>query len=131
MAAVHGKNSTLKITDVGSTLRDFSLYARDISFPLSGDVADVSAFTQAFKSGVGGQYGATLTFTFIWDSTFAGYLSALFKARTITACEYCPAGTGLKYSFSAIITDFNPSSNLSDAVTASVSMQMSGDYTLA
>lgn len=131
MANVHGKNSTLKITDVGSTLRDFSTHVSNIQLNLSGDSSDASAFSQNYKSALGGQYGGTLTFDFIYDATFAGYLSALFKARTITPVEYSVAGDAVKYSFTALITDFNPASSVSDIVKGSVSMLLSGDYTLA
>ena len=131
MAFVAGKSSTLKITDVGSTLRDFSTYASNINLSLNMDTTEVSAFTQAYKSQLAGQYGGTLSFDFIYDATFAGYLFALLAAGTASATEYCPAGSGAKYSFTAIVTGFNPSSSIGDAVKASVSMQITGAVTLA
>ncbi len=125
-----GKGSTIKVDDVGETLRDFSPIANNINLSLNMDTADVSAFSQAYKAFVAGQYTGTLSFDFSYDATLVGYLMALFLAGTATDIEYSPAGDTTEYGFDGIITSLNPGSSVSDAVKGSVSFQITGAVAL-
>lgn len=125
-----GKGSTIKVDDVGAVLRNFSDVASNIQLNLNMETSDVSAFSQAYKSFIAGQYTGTLSFDFSYDATAAGYLAALFLAGTQTDIEYSPAGDTVEYGFKGIITSLTPSSNLSDAVKGSVTFQITGAVAL-
>jgi hypothetical protein len=134
MAFTHGRVATLKIDDVGGTLRDYTTYAYNISLDLNRDTAEVSAFGNAHKDYLVGQYGGTLTFDIHYDPTFVGYLFALListAAGALTDIEYSVQGDAVKYGCKGFVTSVSPKSSLSDANAFSVSMQISGAVTLA
>lgn len=125
-----GRVSTIKADDVGAVLRNFSDVASNIQLNLNMETADVSAFSQAYKSFIAGQYSGTLSFDISYDATAAGYLMALFLAGTSTDIEYSPAGDTVEYGFKGIIESLNVSSNLSDAVKGSVMFKINGAVAL-
>ncbi|HOF38706.1 MAG TPA: hypothetical protein PLD73_01435 [Candidatus Hydrogenedentes bacterium] len=125
-----GKVSSIKADDVGATLRTFSDVASNIQLNMNMETSDVSAFSQAYKSFIAGQYSGTLSFDIMYDATAVGYLNALFLAGTATDIEYSPAGDTVEYGFKGIISSINISSNLSDAVKGSVTFQITGAIAL-
>jgi len=132
MAFVHGKTAVFKVDDSGGTLRDLSAYLNDISFPRDQETAETTAFGNAAKTYIVGLTDATISISGMFDATADGYLAGVLGHATLLDFEYGPAGsTGglVKYSGTCLMTSYEVSASVGDAVQASADFQVSGTIT--
>ena len=122
MAFVHGKDSYFKVAST-----DLSAYLNSISVSRSADTAETTTFSSGTKTYIAGLKDATITLAGMFDatvySTIAGWLG------TSQTWEYGPAGSGsgkVKASGSGIITAVEMASAVGEAVTANITIQVSG-----
>lgn len=125
MAFVHGKDSYFKVAST-----DLSAYLNSISVSRSADTAETTTFSSGTKTFIAGLKDATITLSGMFDatvySTIAGWLG------TSQTWEYGPAGSGsgkVKVSGSGIVTAVEMASAVGEAVTANITMQVSGAVT--
>ena len=125
MAFVHGKDSYFKVAST-----DLSAYLNSISVSRSADTAETTTFSSGTKTFIAGLKDATITLSGMFDatvySTIAGWLG------TSQTWEYGPAGSGsgkVKVSGSGIVTAVEMASAVGEAVTANISIQVSGAVT--
>lgn len=122
MAFVHGKDSYFKI---GST--DVTGYVTKVSFKPSSDTGGTTTFGLSSKTFLAGLKDCTITFDYNWDATLDAALYAVYGAAT--TFEYGPAGSGggsVKYSGACILTDYGGDSDVSNVVSGSGTLQVSG-----
>lgn len=130
----HGRVATLKLNDVGAVLRDFTPAAYNATLDLQRDTSEVSAFGNAFKDYLVGQYGATLQFDMHYDATLVGYLFALFTSTAAgvkTNVQFVVDGTATKYASDCFVTSISPKSSISSQNDISVTLQLTGAITLS
>ena len=125
MAFVHGKDSYFKVAST-----DLSAYLNSISVSRSADTAETTTFSSGTKTFIAGLKDATITPSGMFDatvySTIAGWLG------TSQTWEYGPAGSGsgkVKVSGSGIVTAVEMASAVGEAVTANITVQVSGAVT--
>ena len=125
MAFVHGKDSYFKVAST-----DLSAYLNSISVSRSADTAETTTFSSGTKTFIAGLKDATITLSGMFDATvyatIAGWLG------TSQTWEYGPAGSGsgkVKVSGSGIVTSVEMASAVGEAVTANITMQVSGAVT--
>lgn len=125
MAFVHGKDSYFKVAST-----DLSAYLNNITVSRSADTADTTTFSSSSKTYIAGLKDASITLSGMFDatvySTIAGWLGS---SQTF---EYGPAGSGsgkVKVSGSALITGVELGSAVGEAVTANITLQVSGAVT--
>lgn len=125
MAFVHGKDSYFKVAST-----DLSAYLNSISVSRSADTAETTTFSSGTKTFIAGLKDATITLSGMFDatvySTIAGWLG------TSQTWEYGPAGNAngrVKVSGSGIVTAVEMASAVGEAVTANISIQVSGAVT--
>ena len=104
--------------------------AGSLSVPASADTADTTTFSSSSKTYIAGLKDASISLTGLFDatvySTIAGWLGS---SQTF---EYGPAGSGsgkVKVSGSALITGVELGSAVGEAVTANITLQVSGAVT--
>jgi len=132
MAFGHGTNAVLKIMDAVPTLRDFSAYIDEAGLPRSVEAAEVTTLGKVKKVYIAGLEDGTISLKGFWDPTVDGYLDGL--RRKVTTWEYYPAGLGagnVKYSGSAVMTQFDVSGSTSGATTFTATFQQSDVVTRA
>lgn len=128
----HGRGTIFKITDAGSVLRDISDALREVSFPVTLDTPDTTAFGSTVKTYVVGIKDAKFTIAGMFDATYDGYLQGIFGFATARAFEYGPEGSTagmVKYTGAAFLVNYNIRGSVSDMVSASVDFQVSGEIT--
>jgi hypothetical protein len=132
MAFVHGKTAVFKVDDSGGTLRDLSTYLNDVSFPRDVETAETTTFGGSAKTYITGLTDATISISGLFDATADGYLAGVLGNATALEFEYGPAGsTGglVKYSGNCIMTSYEVSASVGDAVQASADFQVTGAIT--
>ena len=130
----HGKAAVVKIADNGGTLRDVSNVANSTGLSRKVDTAEVTAFGAGDKSYIAGLRDATIPLGGLADTTVDGYLAGILGWATPVAWEVYPMGSasGLpKYSGSAILTSYESSAEIGDAVKISGELQVTGAITRA
>lgn len=129
MAFSHGKDATLSVD--GS---DISAYTDNVSFSRDLDTAEVTAFGDDDKEFLGGLRGATLTASGSYDNTSStgsdAVLHGAFDGATV-AWSYSPDGGTVTYSGNAFVTSYQVSAPVSDKVSWSASLTISGSVTRA
>jgi hypothetical protein len=126
MAFAHGKSGYIKIG-----ANNLSTYCNSIDFPATVDTAETSTFGSTSKTYVVGLIDHTLTVEGLVDPTGDQYFEAMIGAAAATF-YYGPAGStvGNKgYTGSCIMTGYNPSTPIGDAVKFTSSFQISGTVT--
>ena len=130
---LHGKTAQFYLTDSGGTERELTTYLNNVSMPRSVDTAEASTFGDDDKVYVAGLRDATISLEGMTDATVDGYLTGLLGG-TPRAWSYFPQGSAtnyVKFSGSAIVTSYEPSSDLGDVVGFSAELQVSGAITRA
>ena len=125
MAFVHGKDSYFKVAST-----DLSAYLNNITVSRSADTSDTTTFSSSSKTYIAGLKDASISLSGLFDatvySTIAGWLGS---SQTF---EYGPAGSGsgkVKVSGSALITGVELGSAVGEAVTANITLQVTGAVT--
>jgi hypothetical protein len=134
VAFVHGKSAVFKLDDSGATLRDLSAYLNDISLSRDIETAETTTFGVAgsAKTYIVGLSDATFSISGLFDATADGYLAGVLGQSATLSFEYGPAGStaGLvKYSGECIMTSYEVSAAVGDAVQASADFQVTGAIT--
>ena len=131
MAFSHGKNGVFKLNDT-TALRDMSQYIQKVDVKRNKDTADVSALGNSSKAYVAGLRDATIQIDAKWDPIIIGWLNTIWNQDAATAFEWDPAGvtTGQpKLTGNCILTDYEPTGGVDDAVGVSFSLQVTGGVT--
>lgn len=134
MAFVHGKSAVFKLDDSGATLRDLSAYLNDISLSRDIETAETTTFGVAgsAKTYIVGLSDATFSISGLFDATADGYLAGVLGQSATLSFEYGPAGSSaglVKYSGECIMTSYEVSAAVGDAVQASADFQVTGAIT--
>ena len=133
MAFVHGKNSVFKIDNTSNSITDISAYVTNVE-GLPGDTATGKTTTLGDESEtyIAGLHDASITVDLIWDATLDGIIGTVTQQKVSRDVEYGPAGsTGgfVKHSCAVYITSYKIGSPVGDVVTASLTLQKTGDLT--
>lgn len=134
MAFVHGKSAVFKLDDSGGTLRDLSSYLNDVSMPRDIETAETTTFgvSGSAKTYITGLTDATISISGLFDSTADGYLAGVVGNTATLSFEYGPEGStggNVKYSGECIMTSYEVSASVGDAVQASADFQVTGTIT--
>ena len=134
MAFVHGKSAVFKVDDSGGTLRDLSSYLNDVSMPRDIETAETTTFgvSGSAKTYITGLTDATISISGLFDSTADGYLAGVVGNTAPLEFEYGPEGSAggkVKYSGLCIMTSYEVSASVGDAVQASADFQVTGQIT--
>lgn len=134
MAFVHGKSAAFKLDDSGGTLRDLSTYLDEVSMPRDIETAETTTFQSSgsAKTYITGLTDATISISGKFDATADGYLAGVLGQAATLSFEYGPSGTTagmIKYSGECIMTSYEVSSSVGDAVSASADFQITGAIT--
>jgi predicted secreted protein len=132
----HGRDTVFKIDDSGGTLRDLSNQLREVSFPRTVDLAETSAYGTFDKTYVVGMRDAKITASGMFSAALATEIDAVLsgiigQAASVTF-EYGPEGstTGrVRYTGEAYVTSYEISSPLTDMVSVSIELQVTGSVT--
>jgi len=127
---VHGKSTYFNLDDTGGTARDFSDTLTSVDFPETIDTAETTAFGATSKSYIVGLRDATISVSGIWDATVDGYIIGTEPAtRTWIFGPAGSTGGNVKYTGEAILTSYSVSNPVSDVVTYSLDLQVTGNVT--
>jgi len=134
MPFVHGKTAVFKLDDSGGTLRDLSAYLNDVGFPRNIDTAETTTFgvSGSSKTYIVGLNDATISVSGLFDATADGYLAGVLGQSATLSFEYGPAGStggNIKYSGECIMTSYEVSASVGDAVQATAQFQVTGVIT--
>ncbi len=129
MAIPHSKTAFFSLEDIGGSARDLSAYLTDISPAFSVDVAETTGLTAAHKTRVAGQADTKISLSGRYDTTAdsgtAEVLGEIWAAGGVKTNGTAPTwiygprgstGTYEKYTGTAIMTGYNPSAKLGEAV---------------
>jgi len=127
----HGKDAAVFITDSGGTERNLTDVATSVGIPVEVETAEVTTFNDDDKVYVTGLRDRTISLEGKWDATVDGYLAGLLGG-TARAWKVFPAGSAAGrpyYSGSAILTSYEVSAEIGDAIGFSAEFQNSGAVT--
>jgi predicted secreted protein len=141
MAKYTAYESALQVNTSGSTYVEIA-QVRDISGPsMSADAVEVTARDtskwRTFTPGL--RDGGEVTFDIIYDpnltshsasNTTTGLVYFLLNGTTKTYRLVMSQAGGIYFQFSAIVTAFSPETPLEDAMTASVTLKITGAVTV-
>lgn len=128
MAFRHGKNAALTI-NAGA----LAAFLDNVDFNTDLDVADTTTFGATWKTGVAGIPGGTISFSGKYDPTAStgpgAILFPLVTAGTAVTVLFYPGGNTAGQSLytmtnGGIVTSYNESSPVGDAVTFSGTVQI-------
>ncbi len=132
MAFVHGKGAYFGAAVAGAVAPTTNLaaYTNKVDWPKTADTAETSVFGLSDKTYLPGLKGSTVSVEGVWDVTLDAFLDP--KLGTIISIFYAPAGSGTAgYYADAIVTAYNPPSDIGDAVKWSASFLITGPVTRA
>jgi hypothetical protein len=127
----HGKDAAVYVTDSGGSERNLTEYATSVGLPVEVETAEVSTLGDDDKVYVTGLRDRTISIEGKWDATVDGYLSGLLGG-TARGWKVFPAGSAAGrpfYSGSAILTSYEVTAEIGDAVMWSAEWQNSGAVT--
>lgn len=127
----HGKDGQVFITDSGGVERELTSYATSVGLPTEVETAEVTTLADDDKVYVTGLRDRTISIEGKWDATVDGYIAGLLGG-TARAWKFFPAGSAASrpyYSGSAILTSYEVTSEVGDAIGFSAEWQSSGAVT--
>lgn len=132
MAFVHGKGTSITVN-----AQDWSPFSDSVSVPRDIDTAATSHFGTQSKTYVTGMDDSKATISGLWDATLDGYIQTILTGQSNgtlpnVAVVYGPAGTttgNVKFTFNAMITNYQVDGTAGDVVKYSVSLQRTGSTT--
>jgi hypothetical protein len=136
--AIHSKLTVVKLDTSGGVLTDISTFCNACSVPRELDLLDVTTFGATSKAYLSGFADGTVTMGGPWTRALDNHMSpifAAFKAGTLASVsfEYGPEGADsgdVKYSGELIMTNYEPGSDVENAVEWSAEFQVTGDITV-
>ena len=134
MAFAHGKSGFFSIDDSGDSVRDISSYLNDISMPRDIETAETTTFgvSGSAKTYITGLTDSTISISGLFDATADGYLAGILGQTASRSFVYGPTGNTasmIKYSGECIMTSYEVSTSVGDAVQATASFQVTGAVT--
>lgn len=126
----HGSTANLWVGDSTNTPRDISTAVTSTGLQRMVDTAEVTALTNTSKAYIAGLKDATFPVEGSRDVTIEGYIDG--SLGSVVQFAYLPNGSAsgkVKYSGSALCTEYNPNSDVSDANKWSAQYQVTGDVT--
>lgn len=134
MAFVHGKSAVFKLDNASASLVDYSPYLNDVSLSRSIETAETTTFgvSGSAKTYIVGLSDATFSISGLFDATADATLAGVLGFATALNFNYGPAGStaGLvKYTGTCIMTGYNISAAVGDAVQATADFQVTGPVT--
>jgi hypothetical protein len=149
----HGRSTVFKISDMTSTLVDISSTLREVSFPITIDSPETTAFGSSFKSYVVGIKDGRFSCSGMYDTTATtgtdAVLSAIFGQQFPSsganqngavsigfAFEYLPAGTPVgptkpRYTGYVHLVNYQVQGSVADMVAFSADFQVTSAVTRA
>lgn len=127
----HGKDGQVFITDSGGVERELTSYATSVGLPTEVETAEVTTLADDDKVYVTGLRDRTISIEGKWDATVDGYISGLLGG-TARAWKFFPAGSASGRPWmagSAILTSYEITSEVGDAIGFSAEWQNSGAVT--
>jgi len=134
VAFVHGKSAVFKLDNASASLVDYSPYLNDVSLSRSIETAETTTFgvSGSAKTYIVGLSDATFSISGLFDATADATLAGVLGFATALNFNYGPAGStaGLvKYTGTCIMTGYNISAAVGDAVQATADFQVTGPVT--
>jgi hypothetical protein len=137
MAFKHGR-----LAEVTIATKALSAYCDSADLSIKVATANTSTFLVSWDTAISGVAGGQLVLSGDYDPTVTtGPQSvliaqiALNQAGTVTACIFYPAGNnagqGTSHTFNALITDYQESPKVGDAVKFTATLLMTGADTIA
>jgi predicted secreted protein len=140
MAFIHGKSSLFKVDNASGSLVDLSAFCEDVSLSRDIETAEVTTFGDSAKEYITGLTDATISISGKFDANGASSVDSVLsgilgQAATVTY-NYRPnsaavSATNPEYQGEAIVTSYEVSGSVGDAVTFSAELQCSGAITRA
>ena len=127
---VHGESTDFELDDTGGTSRSLSTVLTSVDFPEVIETAETTAFGATSKSYIVGLRDATISVSGLWDATVDGYIIGTEPATR--SFIFGPAGStssNVKYTGECILTNYAVSAPVSDVVTFSLDLQVTGNVT--
>jgi hypothetical protein len=127
----HGKNTSFKIDNSGGTPTDISDTLNSVSFPRDAEVVETTSFGSNDRTYIVGFKNGTFSIEGTYDAATDAVLAGILGADEGTF-EYGPEGTAagrIKYSGEAILTSYEVSGSVGDAVAFTGTFQVSGAVT--
>lgn len=140
MAFVHGKKSVFKIDDVGGSLQDISAFCEEVSLSRDIETAEVTTFGDDAKEYITGLSDATISLSGKFDSGTASaidpVLTGVLGSASTVSWAYrvnsaSTSATNPEYQGEGILTSYEVSGTVGDAVTFSAEIQCTGAITRA
>ena len=132
MAFVHGKISYVGIGASGATgpATNLSEYQHKVDWPKVAETADTTTFGKNDRTHIPGLKSGTISLDGLWDVAADAIWDPL--VGTIISFFYAPAGSGTAgYYADAIVTEYNPPSEVGAAVKFSAKLLVTGAVTRA
>lgn len=140
MAFIHGKSSLFTIDNSSGTPVDISAYCDEVSLSRDIETAEVTAFGNSAKAYITGLTDATISVSGKFDaagaSTVDSVLSGILGQSATVTWAYRPnsaakSATNPEYTGEGIVTSYEVSGSVGDAVTFSAEIQATGTITRA
>lgn len=140
MAFIHGKSSLFTIDNSSGTPVDISAYCDEVSLSRDIETAEVTAFGNSAKAYITGLTDATISVSGKFDaagaSTVDSVLSGILGQSATVTWAYRPnsaakSSTNPEYTGEGIVTSYEVSGSVGDAVTFSAEIQATGTITRA
>ena len=140
MAFVHGKSSYFEIDNVGGTPTDISAFCEEVSMSRDIETAEVTTFGDDAKEYITGLTDATISLSGKFDAGNASAIDPILSgilgsASTVSwAYRISDAAVGTtnpEYQGEGIVTSYEVSGTVGDAVTFSAEIQCTGAITRA
>lgn len=140
MAFIHGKKSVFKVDNSAGTLTDISAFCEEVSLSRDIETAEVTTFGDDAKEYITGLTDATISVSGKFDAGNASavdpVLSGILGAASTVSWAYrvnsaSTSSTNPEYQGEAILTSYEVSGTVGDAVTFSAEFQCSGTITRA
>lgn len=135
MAFIHGKKSVFKIDDVGGSLQDISAFCEEVSLSRDIETAEVTTFGDDAKEYITGLSDATVSISGKFDAGNASaidpVLSGVLGSASTVSWAYrvnsaSTSATNPEYQGEGILTSYEVSGGVGDAVTFSAEIQCTG-----
>ena len=127
----HGKNTSFKIDNSGGTPTDISDTLNSVSFPRDAEVVETTSFGSNDRTYIVGFKNGTFSVEGTYDAATDAVLAGILGADA-GSFEYGPEGTAasrIRYTGEAILTSYEVSGSVGDAVAYTASFQISGAVT--
>jgi hypothetical protein len=123
MAFVHGSTATFSLGG-----DDISAYVDSVSYSHALDTASTDAFANTDHTFIAGLLGGTLNIGGPWAAALDAIIRAA-QTTTAVAFVYSPDAGTTTYTGSCFVSNYNPSSGVTDADRWTATLQITGAVT--